>query len=143
MAKTKLNSLQAYEIAHGFYLLAVAVGTYRFDNWSQLTPSQRKNLEDFEWTLSNYSSDFNHKSISLLVNSAETQTAVASITETTEGMKKAIKKLTKINKVIAIATAAFTLGGAIISGNPKAIADAIVGAVAATQGDDEDEEDTG
>jgi hypothetical protein len=138
MASTPLTSQQAYEIARGFHLMAVAVGTYRFSNWGSLTPDERKELEDYEWTLSNYSSDFNYKSITLLLDSQETQTAVVNITDTTKEMENAIDKLATVGKVIAIATAAFTLGGAIISGNPQAIGNAIAGAVSAVKGDDEE-----
>ena len=134
MEQTKLDSQQAFEIAKNFHVLAVTIGNYRFDNWNQLSPAQRKSLEDFEWTLSNYSSDFNYKSISLLANSKETKTAIANIKDATQKMKNAITNLTKVGEVIGIATAAFTLGGAIISGDFQAIAKAVAGVVTTVQG---------
>jgi hypothetical protein len=48
-------------------------------------------------------------------------------------MNKAIKRIKDVQKVIAIATAAVTLGGAIISMNPGAIAEALGGVVTAVR----------
>lgn len=140
MPNTKLNSQQAFEIAQGFHNLAILAGKYRFDNWNQMTPNQRKSLEDFEYTLSNYSSDFNYQSIVLLVKSSEVQSAVSQITKTTKIMERAISNLKTINDVLGVLATAFTLGGAIISGNPVAIAKAIGDALTASGGEEEEEE---
>ena len=48
-------------------------------------------------------------------------------------MTKAIKRLKDVQKVVAIATAAVTLGSAIMSMNPGAIASALGGVVTAVK----------
>lgn len=131
MDTTTLNAEQAFEIAKKYYELAVEVGNYRFQHWNDLNEGERRELEDAEWTLSNYSSDFNYRSIVLLVNAAETKKAVAGIKSSTEKMTAAIASLNNIRKVIKIVTAAVTLGAAIITGHPLAIGEAILGVAAA------------
>lgn len=131
MASTKLTSEQAFQLSQAYSQLREAVGNYRLDNWNQLTPAQRQKLEDYEWTLATNASDFLQKSVVLLLTAPETQQAVNNIVATTKDLVEAVKTLQGINKIFGVLTAAFTLGGAIISGNPIAIAQAIEGAIKA------------
>jgi hypothetical protein len=111
----KLSADQAFELANEFHNLAVSVGNYRFDNWDDLTPTQRKRLEDLQWTLMNYSSDFIAQGISLTVDNL--QGALNKLVNATSEANDAIKKIKVVNKVVAIATAATILGASIMSGN--------------------------
>ena len=134
MPSTELSSAQAFEISQSYSQLRDAVGNYRLDNWKILSTEQRQKLEDYEWTLATFASDFLQKSVSLLLNAPQTQKAVGNISATTKELTNAVKTLKDINKILGIAAAAFTLGGAVISGNPQAILDAVAGAVTAVKG---------
>ena len=74
----KLSSDQAFQLANQFHDLSVAVGNERFDQWDELTPAQRKRLEDLQWTLMNYSSDFTAQAINFVVD--DLQGTLAKIT---------------------------------------------------------------
>jgi len=112
---TKLSADQAFELAREFHNLAVSVGNYRFDNWDNLTANQRKRLEDLQWTLMNYSSDFIAQGISLTVDNL--QGALNKLVNATSEANDAIKNIKVVNKVVAIATSATILGASIMSGN--------------------------
>ncbi len=131
MPSTELTSEQAFQISQAYYELAVKIGNYRYAKWDDMTPEERQKLGSYENSLLRQSSDFNQKSVVLLLTAPKTQIAVKNITETTKELTKAVKTLKSINKILGIAAAAFTLGGAIISGNPKAILDAIDEAITA------------
>ncbi len=111
----KLSADQAFELADRFHDISVSVGNYRFDQWDNLTPSQRKRLEDLQWTLMNYSSDFIAQAINLIVD--DLQGSLKRITDATSKANDAIAKIKTVNKVIVIGAAATVLGAAIMSGN--------------------------
>lgn len=125
----KLTADQAFALAQAFHGLSVEIGNYRFRVHAELTPAQRKRLEDLQFDVLNGSTQFNALSISLELD--DVQGTVDDIHAATTRMNKAIKKLQTAQSVIKIATAAVTLGGAIVSMNPAAIAAAVEGAVAA------------
>jgi hypothetical protein len=127
----KLTSDQAFALAQSYHDLSVELGNYRFRVHHELTPAQRRRLQDLQFDLLNTSTQFNALSISLALD--DLQQTLDDIGAATDRMNKAIKKLKDIQKVIAIATAAVTLGGAIISMNPGAIADALGGVVTAVK----------
>jgi hypothetical protein len=54
----KLTADQARDLANQYHDLSVVVGDYRFDHWDDLSSAKRRRLEDLQWTLINYSSDF-------------------------------------------------------------------------------------
>ena len=111
----KLPADQAFRLAETFHKISVSVGNYRFDQWDKLTPSQRKRLEDLQWTLMNYSSDFVAQAINLVVD--DLQGTLKKITDATSEANDAIAKIKTVSKVIVIAAAATVLGAAIMSGN--------------------------
>lgn len=111
----KLSSDQAYEFANEFHDLSVAVGNYRFDQWDDLTAAQRKQLEDLQWTLMNYSSDFTAQALNFVVD--DLQGTVDKITAATANANKAIANIKLVSQVLAIATSATVLGAFIMSGN--------------------------
>lgn len=43
-------------------------GDYRFAHWDELSAAERKRLEELQWTLMNYSSDFTAQALSLVVD---------------------------------------------------------------------------
>ncbi len=111
----KLSANQAFELAEIFHEMSVTVGNYRFDQWDKLTPSQRKRLEDLQWTLMNYSSDFVAQAINFVVD--DLQGTLKKITDATSEANDAIVKIKTVSKVVVIAAAATVLGAAIMSGN--------------------------
>ena len=111
----KLSSDQAYELANEFHDLSVAVGNYRFDQWDDLSAAQRKRLEDLQWTLMNYSSDFTAQALNFVVD--DLQGTVDKITGATANANKAIANIKLVSKVLAIAASATVLGAFIMSGN--------------------------
>ncbi len=111
----KLSADQAFELADRFHNISVSVGNYRFDEWDNLTPSQRKRLEDLQWTLMNYSSDFIAQAINLIHD--DLQGSLKRITDATSEANAAIAKIKTVSKVIVIGAAATVLGAAIMSGN--------------------------
>jgi hypothetical protein len=125
----ELTSDQAFILAQQFHDLSVVIGNYRFDNWDGLSPDERKTLEDLQFDVLNDSSKFNGMSISLELE--DLQGTLDDLGKATDSMQQAIKNLKNIGKVINIATAAVTLGAAIVSMNPSAIGSALSGAAKA------------
>jgi hypothetical protein len=123
----KLTSTQAFDLAQSFHSLAVQIGNYRFDNFDDLTRPQRKQLEDLEFDVLNDSTKFNALSIDLSLNDLED--TLSQIDDATIKMQNAIKSIKRVERVINIGTAAVTLGAAIVSMNPGAIASAISGVI--------------
>ncbi len=123
----KLTSDQAFALSQTFHDLSFEIGNYRFANHADLTPAQRRRLEDLQFDVLNTSTQFNALSISLELD--DLQGTLNEISEATTEMNNAIKKLKDAQRVIRIATAAVTLGAAVISMNPGAITSAVSGAI--------------
>jgi hypothetical protein len=115
-----LSTEDAFELSKQFRDLAINLGNYRFANWNILTPTQRHDLEDEEWSLLNSSSDMTTKAVGLALE--ESESTVQSITSSVGKAKRAIKKLEKVGEVIKVATAAVGLAAAIVAKDPGAIA---------------------
>lgn len=115
-----LSAEDAFELSKQFRDLGINLGNYRFANWKTLTPTQRRDLEDEEWSLLNSSSDMTTKAVGLALE--ESGINVQSITSSVGKAKRAIKKLEKVSKIINIATAAVGLAAAVVAKDPGAIA---------------------
>jgi paraquat-inducible protein B len=133
MAKEKLTADDALDIAQRFRDLSVRLGDYRFANWDQLGVAGRQELEDAEWSLLNYSSDFVTSAVGTTLDGAEV--SLAKLKGATDKAKKATSKLKAIKYVLGVAAAAVALGGAIASGAPGGIALAVGGVLAAVGAD--------
>jgi len=115
-----LNAQDAFELSKQFRDLGINLGNYRFANWNTLTSTQRRDLEDEEWSLLNASSDMTTKAVGLTLEESEIN--VQNITSSVGKAKRAIKKLEKVTEVIKVATAAVGLAAAIVAKDPGAIA---------------------
>jgi hypothetical protein len=115
-----LSAGDAFELSKQFRELAINLGNYRFANWNTLTPTQRRDLEDEEWSLLNSSSDMTTKAVGLALEESEIN--VQSIKSSVGKAKRSIKKLEKVTKVINVATASVGLAAAIVAKDPGAIA---------------------
>ncbi len=122
-----LTADQAFELARRFHDLAVAVGNFRFDNWAAIPPLHRRQLEDLEFWILDYSSKLNALSIQIDVD--DLKPLLDRVTQATDAMKQSIAEAKSINSAIRIATAAVTLGAAIVAMNPAAIASAVTNAL--------------
>jgi len=118
----KLTANQARDLAQVFREISVALGEYRFANWDSLTKTQRDIIEDTEWTLLNYSSDFVTHAVGLTLDDATA--SLKNIQEATKKAKQAVETITTIKKIVVIAGAVVKLGAAIATENPSAIASA-------------------
>ena len=121
----RLSSDQALALAQGFHDLSVEIGNFRFRQGDELSSTERRRLEDLQFDLLNNSTQFN--AISLGMELDELQETVARVGMATIRMKKAIKKLETVQRVVKVATAAVTLGAAVVSMNPGAIVGALTG----------------
>ena len=111
----KLSADQARDLANQYHDLSVALGDYRFDHWDDLNAAQRQRLQDQQWTLMNYSSDFTSQAIMLTLD--DLQGTLDDISSATARANKAIKTIALVNKVISIAASATALAATIMSGN--------------------------
>lgn len=119
----KLTSQQLNELGNCFLAFAQAVGNYRMENNQTLSFSQNQKIKDFHWTLLNYADDLFTTSARLVME--EVQTSLDTIREVTTQINSTYQNLKKVQKAINVAAAGVTLGAAIFSQNPQAIADAI------------------
>ncbi|MGH7718254.1 MAG: hypothetical protein ACREON_05350 [Gemmatimonadaceae bacterium] len=111
------------DVAERYHDLSVRVGRYRFAHWNELSTAERSSLESLEWSLMNASTDFIARGITL--RAGDVEGAVARIRSATAALRRAVRGVSSAKKVIAAATAAVTLAGAITSGNVPAILDAV------------------
>lgn len=121
----QLNSRQIRELGDAFLAFAQGVGNYRMENAENLTPAQHQRIRDFHWTLLNYADDLYTTSAILVMN--EVRASLDNIRQVTADIHKTYQKLKAVQKAIDVAGAGVTLGAALFSKNPQAIADAIQG----------------
>jgi len=115
-----LTAQEAFDLSKQFRDLAVTLGNYRFANWQTLTPTQRRDIEDEEWSLINASSDMITKAVGLALD--ESKSSLKAIKKSVSKAKGAIKKLKKVKQIISVAAAAVGLAAAIVSKDPGSIA---------------------
>jgi hypothetical protein len=120
---------QARDLARGFYELSHTLGQYRFANWDALGADQRKSLQDLEWSLENMSSDMTTHAVDIVLDDIDNQ--VQAIGAATDKAKTVVADIHTVGNVLTLATKALALGGALISHDPSAIANATGGLVAA------------
>lgn len=123
----QLTAEQVAQLAHDFLVIAQAVGEYRLANIKQLSDQDSQSLRNLHWNILNYSDDLFTQSAQLVMNNV--QDSITKITGLTEELKDSYKQLQHVQKAIDMATAASTLGAAIMSKNPSAVASAIKGAL--------------
>ncbi len=115
-----LTAQEAFDLSKQFRNMAITVGNHRFAHWKTLTPTQRRDLEDEEWSLINASSDMITKAVGMALD--ESKSSIKLINKSVRKAKRSIKKLKKVSQIIAIASAAVGLGAAIVSKDPGSIA---------------------
>lgn len=127
-----LTAKQITELANDFLGMAQAVGDYRYQNYGKLTKAQNKQLSDLHWTLLNYSEDLFTQSAIFVLDDVDG--SLSQIKDISRQMTETYKQLARIQQVIDISAAAATLGAAIFSKNPVAIAGAVQALVKSIKG---------
>lgn len=125
----RLSKDEARELAAQFNSLADTLMNYRLDNFGELTSARRAELRQLETRFRDFSNDFTDLAINLTLEDVESD--LKAIGEATKKAKGAIKSLQKVRDVVKVATAAFKLGAAVITGNAQAIASAVQGVASA------------
>jgi hypothetical protein len=119
----KLNSDQAFELAQQFHDLSTSVGDYRFEHFDDLTPKQREQLKDNQFTLLTQSSHFITEAIGLVLE--DTKGDLQALTDVTADGQKALKTIANVKRGIAITATLVKVGAAVASQNPAAITAAV------------------
>jgi len=114
-----ISKEDARDLAQAFLEVSHALGSYRFAHWGDLTPTQRRQIEDAEWDLLNYSGSFVTTAVGIAL--ADMETDLKTLMDATAKAKRVVRQIQTVKAVIKIATALVVLGGAIASQNPSAI----------------------
>ncbi len=122
-----LTSIQANALSNDFLGLAQSIGDFRYDNWNKMSPSQYQQLGSFQWSIMNYGEDIFALSTVLVMD--DVQTSVDKINNITVEIKSTIQQLKDIQKVINVAAAIVTFGGAVISKSPSSIGTTLQGVI--------------
>lgn len=123
----KLTAEDARQLAKSFRDFSVSLGDFRFDNWADLSEKERKTIEDMEWALLNYSSDFTTQAVGLILDDAKG--SLKRLQQATGKAGKAIAKIKVVKNVIVIAVSIMELGAAVAAKDPKVVASAISGVI--------------
>jgi hypothetical protein len=121
----QLTSQQANELANQFLALAQSIGDFRYRHWSELSKTQHQLLASQHGSVLNYGEEILSLSTVLIMN--DVANAIASIKTITAKVKSTLGSLSEVQDGINIAAAVVTLGAAIVSKNPLAVAGAIEG----------------
>jgi hypothetical protein len=119
-------------IAKQYADLASALTEYRFAHWTELTPTQRSEIESHEWTLLTFSSNMASRAIRIV--GEDSAQALAGITRATRRLATAVRHVASVKKVVSLATSAVALGGAIASGHALAVGEAVSKALCVADG---------
>jgi len=114
---------QARDLAKTFRDVSNALAEYRFTRWGTLTAAQRQRIEDAEWTLLNYSSDFITTAVGIALPDLEQD--LRSITGAIAKAKKVIATVDTVKDVLKVTASLIVLGGAIASKEPRTIFSAV------------------
>ncbi len=128
-----INENEAKELGRVFREMSVALGDYRFDNWSKLSQKRRSNIESLEWTLLNYSSDFINQYVGIILEDAEI--SLTNILQATEGAAEVIASIKSYKKTIYIVTSVVELAAAVVTKNPIVITSAVSNLLSSLEGE--------
>ncbi len=102
-----------------FTEIADKVAKFQLNNFQDLSKKQRSDLTDVEFALRDLARRLVKDATKIAWNDMEG--AVREISKATAKMKKTQKHLTSVKRILTFATAAITLAGAILAGNPITI----------------------
>lgn len=122
---SKLTKEQAFQTADNFRAFAKKLGNYQYDNWNDLSDSQKEKLDMLQTNLRGYAGSMYALSTNLIFEDVEN--SVAQIQTITDGIGATLKKLANVQKVINVAAAFVSLGTAIIAEDPSKIIASLTG----------------
>ena len=129
----ELTAQEARRIAATFRRLSSALGEYRFDQWDALTEEERQRIENIEWTLLNYSSDFIAEAI--VITADQLEDVRPDIDRAVDAINEVTGRIGDARTLITIATRATAFGASVATGNLGAIAEAAAGLVEEVRGE--------
>lgn len=129
----ELTAQEARRIAATFRRLSSALGEYRFDQWDALTEEERQRIENIEWTLLNYSSDFIAEAI--VITADQLEDVRPEIDRAVDAINEVTGRIGDARTLITIATRATAFGASVATGNLGAIAEAAAGLVEEVRGE--------
>lgn len=126
----RISARDALELARQYKESAVSLGSYQLEHWDGLTAAQRKQLTDEEYTLLDQSQLLVTYAVGIQLDDA--QASLARIREATMAANRALRRIQDLKQALGVVTALVTLGAALTSGNPLAVAESLKGLVDAT-----------
>ena len=132
----ELTQDQARTLADGFFAASRSVGDFRLDHFTEIPDAEQVQLRSLQNALRQQSIDLTADAIRITLE--DLKPTLDRIGEVTKQVNEAVEKLTQVRQVIGIATSFVSLGGAILTGNPVAIAAALGNTVTAVKESDAD-----
>ncbi len=118
------DTKEVFLLADYFNTLANSIGEYIDLNKGNMTRDERNWMYDAEVDLSRLAGEINMKGVSLVFD--DVKESLSQLDVITEGVKKAVKKALAVQDAIKIAAGLVKIGTAIVSADPKAIAQSTV-----------------
>ena len=115
-----LTAEQVNQLATHFLDMGTEIGNYRQQQYDKLTADERDEMKDLVSEILDYSNNLYTLSATLVMK--DVQTSLTTINNVTAGIKTTYKTLQNVQKAINVAASVVTLGAAIMSQNPQAIA---------------------
>jgi hypothetical protein len=120
-----LTSKQANRLAEEFYLLALSIGDFRYENWDTLSLEENKKLSGIQAEILRTGEDILALSTTLVMD--EVGETLEKITSITSDIKGTISSLRAIQKGMDTAAAILALGSSILRRDPGAIGNSLKG----------------
>jgi len=125
------DSQEVFMLSDYMGRLANLLGEFIDFNKGNLSVEERNGLYDSEIELARLAGEINIIGVNLLFE--DIQGLLSDLDKITEGVKNAVKKALAVQDAINIAAGLVTIGSAIVSGNPAAIAQSTIGVGKALQ----------
>src|SRR5512133_2736141 len=100
---------QARQLARSFLDFSHVLGQYRCDHWDELDATQRRSMEDLEWSLQNMSSDLTTHAVGIAL--ADIDGEVKAIQAATVQARTVIADVHGVASLLTVATKTLALGG--------------------------------
>lgn len=114
-----LTSDQALQLSENFYQLSTAILDFRVANWDRLTPDERKELSDSQYSILRCGEDILAFATTLIMD--EVVDSLGKINAITHEIKDSIKDLKNIQKGLNVAAGILILGVAILNRDTQGI----------------------
>lgn len=120
----QLDFQQVHDLADNFLAMAKAIGEYRYNN-PGIPDEQDQKINESLKSVLKYATDFYTLSAIIIIADTDVTNSLSTISDITAQIKETYAKLQKVQKAIDVATSIVSLGAALFSKDPKAVADSI------------------